>query len=72
MRGRNLFAPPVASMAPNFRRMAMPTIQKPQLDHVSFPWHEQSDRFHQELDARRVEIFEQSGLNREFGNTGKW
>src|ERR1700736_1150538 len=48
----------------------MPTIQKPQLDHVSFPWHEQSDRFHQELDARRAEIFEQSGFNREFGNTG--
>jgi hypothetical protein len=68
-RGRNLFAPPIASMVPNFRRMAMPTIQKPQLDHVSFPWREQSDRFHMELDARRAEIFERSGFNKEFGNS---
>jgi hypothetical protein len=49
--------------------MAMPTIQKPQLDHVSFPWREQSDRFHMELDARRAEIFERSGFNKEFGNS---
>ena len=46
----------------------MPTVQKPQLDHVSFPWHEQSDQFHKELDVRRAEIFERSGFNREFGN----
>lgn len=48
----------------------MPTIQKPQLDHVSFPSHEQSDLFHRELEAQRANILEQSGLNREFGNPG--
>src|ERR1700736_825799 len=48
----------------------MPTIQKPQLGHVSFSWHEQSDRFQRELDARRAEIFERSGFNKEFGNSG--
>jgi hypothetical protein len=46
----------------------MPTIQKPQLDHVRFPWHEQSDQFHKELAARSAAIFELSGFNREFGN----
>src|ERR1700730_7632076 len=64
MTGRNLFTPPIASIAPNFGRMAMPTIQKPQRDHVSFPWHEQSDRFHRELDARRADIFERSGFKK--------
>jgi len=48
----------------------MPTIQKPQLDHVSFSWHEQSNLFHRELEAQRAKILEQSGLNREFGNPG--
>jgi hypothetical protein len=48
----------------------MPTIHKPQLDHASFPWHEQSDRFHTELEAQRAQILEQSGFNREFGNPG--
>jgi hypothetical protein len=48
----------------------MPTIQKPQLDHVSFSWHEQSNLFHRELDAQRAKILAQSGLNREFGIPG--
>jgi hypothetical protein len=46
----------------------MPTIQRPQLDHVRFPWHEQSDQFHKELAARSAAIFELSGFNREFEN----
>jgi len=46
----------------------MPTIQKPQLDHTSFAWQEQSDRFHTELEAQNVEILERSGFNREFGD----
>ena len=46
----------------------MPTIQKPQLDHVRFPWHVQLDQFHKELAVRSAEIFELSGFNREFGN----
>jgi hypothetical protein len=48
----------------------MPTIQKPLLDHVSFPWHEQSDCFHNELEAQRAKILERSGFNREFGISG--
>lgn len=48
----------------------MPTIQRPQLDHVSFPWHEQSDLFHRELEAQRTQILEWSGFNNEFGNPG--
>ncbi|WP_029586210.1 hypothetical protein [Bradyrhizobium sp. URHD0069] len=48
----------------------MPTIQKPQLDHTSFPWQDQSDRFHMELEAQRAQILERSGFNREFGNSG--
>lgn len=48
----------------------MPTIQKPQLDHASFPWHAQADQFHQELKAQKAEILERSGLIREFGNPG--
>ena len=48
----------------------MPTVQKPQLDHASFPWHQQSDQFHQELKAQKAEILQRSGFNREFGNAG--
>ena len=48
----------------------MPTIQKPQLDHASFPWHEQSDKFQEELEAQRAQVLERSGFNREFGNSG--
>ncbi len=48
----------------------MPTIQKPQLNHVSFPWHQQSDRFQEELDSQSAEILERSGFNREFANPG--
>jgi hypothetical protein len=48
----------------------MPTVQRPQLDHVSFPWHEQSDLFHRELEAQRAKILELSGFDREFGNPG--
>jgi hypothetical protein len=46
----------------------MPTIQRPQFDHVSFSWREEGDLFHRELDARRSEILERSGFNREFGD----
>jgi hypothetical protein len=46
----------------------MPTIQKPQLDHASFPWHEQSDRFFAELLAQRAQILERSGFTKEFGD----
>jgi hypothetical protein len=46
----------------------VPTIQKPQLDHTSFAWHAQSDRFHKELEAHRGQILEQSGFNRAFGD----
>jgi hypothetical protein len=46
----------------------MPTIQRPQLDHVSFSWREEGDLFHWELDAQRPEILERSGFNREFGD----
>jgi hypothetical protein len=46
----------------------MPTIQRPQLDHVSFSWREKGDLFHWELDAQRPEILERSGFNREFGD----
>ena len=46
----------------------MPTIQKPQLAHVPFLWHEQSDLLHGELEAKRAQILELSGFNREFGN----
>lgn len=49
----------------------MPTIQKPQLDHAMFPWQEQSERFHKELDGQRTRILEQSGFNREFRNAGE-
>jgi hypothetical protein len=45
METRNPFASPVVSMVLTFRRMAMPTAQKPQLGHVLFPWHEQSTNF---------------------------
>lgn len=48
----------------------MPTIQKPQLEHGPFPWREQSQVFHRELEAQRVQILEQSGFNTEFGNPG--
>jgi hypothetical protein len=48
----------------------MPTIQKPRLDHTSFPWHEQPDRFHAELETQRAQILERSGFNREFGDSG--
>jgi hypothetical protein len=48
----------------------MPTIQRPQLDHASFPWHEQSDSFHKELEKQKAKILERSGFNREFGNPG--
>lgn len=48
----------------------MPTVQRPQLDHVSFPWHDQSDLFHRELEAQRAKILELSGFDREFGNPG--
>ncbi len=48
----------------------MPTIQKPQLDHVSFPSREKSDLFHRELEAQRAQILERSGFNMEFGNPG--
>ena len=48
----------------------MPTIQKPQLAHVPFLWHEQSDLLHRELEAKRAQILELSGFNREFGNPG--
>jgi hypothetical protein len=34
----------------------MPTIQKPLLDHVSFPWNEQSDRFYKELNAKSADF----------------
>src|SRR5258705_12742543 len=63
----DMFRPPAASIG-LFRRTVMPTIQKPQLNHVSFPWHEQSDRFHEELDSQSAEILERSGFNREFSN----
>jgi hypothetical protein len=46
----------------------MPTIHKPQLDHASFAWHEQSDRFHGELETQSAEILERSGFNKEFGD----
>jgi hypothetical protein len=48
----------------------MPTIQKPQLNDVSFPWHQQSDRFQEELDSQSAEILQRSGFNREFANPG--
>jgi hypothetical protein len=48
----------------------MPTIQKPQLEHVSFSWHEQSELFHTELKAQRAKILELSGFDREFGGPG--
>jgi hypothetical protein len=48
----------------------MPTIQKPQLDCAPFPWHEQSDKFQEELEAQRAQVLERSGFNREFGNSG--
>jgi hypothetical protein len=48
----------------------MPTIQKPQLDRTSFPWQDQSDRFHRDLEAQRAQILGRSGFNREFGNSG--
>jgi hypothetical protein len=47
----------------------MPTIQNPQLDHTSFRWQQQSDRFHTELEAQRAQILEQSGFNGEFGSS---
>jgi hypothetical protein len=46
----------------------MPTIHKPQLDHASFPWHDQSNKFRQELEAQRLQILERSGFNAEFGD----
>ena len=46
----------------------MPTIHRPQVDHVSFSWREEGDLFHSELDAQRLEILERSGFNREFGD----
>jgi hypothetical protein len=46
----------------------MPTIQKLQLKHTAFSWHEQSDRFLLELEAQRAPILEHSGFNREFDN----
>jgi hypothetical protein len=46
----------------------MPTIQKPQLDHIPFAWQEQSDRFHGELEAQSATILERSGFNNEFGD----
>ena len=46
----------------------MPTVHKPQLDHVSFHWHEQSNQFHKELEALRAQILERSGFNNEFGD----
>ena len=51
---------------PRFGRTVMPTIHKPQLDHASFPWHEQSSRFHKELEAQRFQILKRSGFNKEF------
>jgi hypothetical protein len=46
----------------------MPTIHKPQLDHESFPWHEQSNQFHKELEVQRAQILGISGFNKEFGD----
>ena len=46
----------------------MPTIHNPQLDHASFPWHEQSNHFYNELEAQRLQILERSGFNKEFGD----
>jgi hypothetical protein len=46
----------------------MPTIHKPQLDHVSFAWHDQSNKFRQELETQRLQILERSGFNDEFGD----
>ena len=46
----------------------MPTIHKPQLDHASFHWYEQSNQFHKELEAVRAQILERSGFNEEFGD----
>jgi hypothetical protein len=46
----------------------MPTIHKPQLDHASFPWHEQSNKFREELEAQRLQILGRSGFNDEFGD----
>jgi hypothetical protein len=48
----------------------MPTVPRPQLDHVSFDWHAQSDRFHRDLQAQKAQILEQSGFNKEFGDPG--
>jgi hypothetical protein len=48
----------------------LPTIQKPQLDRTSFPWQDQSDRFHTDLEAQRAQILGRSGFDREFGNSG--
>jgi hypothetical protein len=46
----------------------MPTIHKPQLDHASFPWHEQSNQFYRELEELKAQILERSGFNKEFGD----
>jgi hypothetical protein len=48
----------------------MPTIQKPQLHHVPFCWHQHSEEFHAELRAQRPDILEKSGFTREFGSSG--
>jgi hypothetical protein len=46
----------------------MPTIHKPQLEHASFPWHEQSEQFYKELEALRIQILERSGFGKEFSD----
>lgn len=46
----------------------MPTVHKPQLEHASFCWHEQSGRFHADLQVHKAEILERSGFNAEFGD----
>jgi hypothetical protein len=48
----------------------MPTIHRPQLDHLSFSWHEDGDRFHLELVAQSSQTLERAGFNKEFGDSG--
>jgi hypothetical protein len=62
---------PVKSAAKevNDSENAVPTRQKPQLDHVPFSA-EQADRFHRELIEKRALILEISGFNEEFTAAG--
>jgi hypothetical protein len=48
----------------------MPTIHKPKLDHLSFSWDREGDRFLRELIGRSSEILERSGFYRESDDSG--